>query len=86
MQRSLILLGIMMCVVGTFLGIIGTFFYPETLAQYIGLSLVDQVKILSVLGFFSFAIGFLLSISGMVSKRKGLKKTKSISFNRYYNP
>lgn len=86
MRRSLILLGIMMCVVGTFLGIIGTFFYPETLAQYIGLSLVDQVKILSVLGFFSFVIGFLLSISGVMSKRKGLKKTKSISFNRFYNP
>ena len=86
MRRSLILLGIMMCVVGTFLGIIGTFFYPETLTRYIGSSLVDQFKLLSVLGFFSFVIGFLLSISGVVSKRKGMKKTKLISFNRYYNP
>jgi hypothetical protein len=86
MRRSLILLGIILCAVGTFLGIIGTFFYPETLTQYIGSDLVDRFKLLSVLGFFSFIIGFLLSISGVVSKRKGLKKTKLISFNRYYNP
>ena len=85
MQRSLVILGIITCVVGTFLGIVCTFFYPDTIRQYLDSDLVDVIGLLSVFGFLSFVIGFLLSIIGAVSKKKEPKKTKLIPFSRYFN-
>ena len=86
MRRSVIMIGILICAVGLFIGIISTFFYSDILSQYIGSSHVDLLRIISIFGFLSFFVGFLLSIVGAVSKRKIFKKTKLISFNRYYNP
>jgi len=85
MRRGIVIVGIIICVVGTFLGIIGSFLFADTMKQYLGSDLTDILGLLSVVGFFSFFIGMLLSIIGAVLKRKKPKKTKSLPFSRYYN-
>ncbi|MCJ7697312.1 MAG: hypothetical protein MUO73_03170 [Thermoplasmata archaeon] len=85
MRRSIVIIGIIICAVGTFMGIICSFLFADTMKQYVESNLVDLFGLISALGFFSFFIGILLSIIGAVLKKKKPKKTKSLPFSRYYN-
>jgi len=85
MRRSFVIIGIIICVIGAFIGIISTYVYPDTMKQYMGSDLVNLFGFISAIGLFSFFIGILISIIGAVLKKKKPKKTKSIPFLRYYN-
>jgi uncharacterized membrane protein len=86
MRRGVVIIGIIICVVGAFVGILCAFVYPETIRPYVGSEIVDFLGIFSVLGFVSFFVGMLLSIIGAILKKKKPKKTKIIPYSRYYDP
>lgn len=86
MRRGLVIIGIMICVLGAFMGILCAVVYPETIQQYVGSEIVEFLGLLSVLGFVSFFVGMLLSITGAILKKKKPKKTKVIPYSRYYDP
>lgn len=86
MRRSIVLTGIIICVLGAFVGILSAVVYPDTLKQYVESDLVDLIGMLSLLGFFSFFVGILLSIIGAVLKKKKPKKNKMLPYSRFFDP
>ncbi len=86
MRRSIVLTGIIICVLGAFVGILSAVVYPDTLKQYVESDLVDLIGMLSLLGFFSFFVGILLSIIGAVLKKKKPKKNKMLPYSRFFEP
>jgi predicted membrane protein len=86
MRRSIVITGIIICVVGAFVGILFAFLFPDYLKQYVPSDFVDFLGLFSILGFISFFVGLFLSLIGAKLKRKKPKKTKVLPYSRYYDP
>lgn len=86
MRRRIVITGIIICVVGAFVGILSAFLFPDYLKQYVPSDFVDFLGLFSTLGFVSFFVGLLLSIIGAKLKRKKPKKAKVLPYSRFYDP
>lgn len=86
MRRSIVITGIIICVVGAFIGILSAFLFPDYLKQYVPSDFVHYLGMFSVLGFLSFFVGLFLSIVGAKLKKKKPKKFKALPYSRYFDP
>lgn len=86
MRRNMVFTGIIICVLGAFIGFLGAFLFPEYLKQYIPSDFVEFLGVLSALGILSFFVGLFLSIIGARLKSKKPRKTKVLPYSRYFDP